>query len=109
MNEAYFFKNLNNLEELKKKTNSAMVGQLKKQKYIVLQNNVMSQSEFNAFCQSFRSTQNCIKNISYRLTMTQKYEYICISITSNESDFSILVNSSGYSYARIIAMVKKGK
>ena len=108
MNEAYFFKNINNVEELIAKTQYATINQFKKQKYIILQNRILSHGEFSGFCQSFRSTMKCIRDISYKLTMTDKYEYICVSITSDESDFSILVNSSGYSYARIVAIVMKG-
>lgn len=106
--KAYFFKNVKNIEELERKTNLAIDNNDKAQNYVVLERHIIENSKFINFCQSFAFTNRNINNITHKLTMNDKYEYICISLTSEESDFEILINSSGYSYARIVAIIKKG-
>lgn len=108
MNEAYFFKNIKNLSELKEKTKKALDNNERKQLYIVIKRQIMNYQEFIDFCDSFTFSQEIISKISHKLTMNKNYEYVCMSITAKEVDFEILVNSFGYSYARIIAIVKKG-
>lgn len=108
MNEAYFFKNIKNLSELKEKTKIALNNNERKQRFIVIKRQLMSYQEFIDFCNSFTSSKVSISKISHKLTMNTNYEYICMSITAKEVDFEILVTSFGYSYARIIAIVKKG-
>ena len=106
--EAYFFRDVIDLEELKQKTQNAFESNCRKQRYTVLKHHIMEHEEFLAFCQYFKVTLKFINEISHKLTMSENCEYICLSLTSNESEYEILVNSSGYSYARIVAIIGKG-
>lgn len=109
LNRAYFFKNIRNINELKKRTRLSVEKHKKPQRYTIIRHIIMAHEDFLIFCKSFIRTQEFIIDITHKLIMNEKYEFVCIAITSKEADFVILVNSSGYSYARIIAMIKKGK
>ena len=43
---------------------------------------------------------------SYRekLTMNIDAQYICVTVSSENAKYEVLVNASGYSYARIVAI-----
>lgn len=106
--EAYFFRGVINLEELKQKTQLAVKNKSRKQRYEVLKHHVMNHKEFLGFCEYFKVTLKSINEISHELTINENGAYNCLSLTSIESEYEILVNSSGYSYARIVAMIRKG-
>lgn len=107
--KAYFFKKVKNIRELEEKTKRALVNKEKAQKYVVIETCSLSDFDFFKFTHSLDESHCFIKNISHKLTMNADAEYLCISVTSNNSDLEILVNSSGYSYARLVALVLKGK
>lgn len=106
---AYFFRNVKNIEELKKKTLIAKVEIAQMQKYKILEKVCMERKDYLIFQESFAKTYTFIKNVTYKLTMNSYAEYLCILVVSKESSYGILVSSSGYSYARTVAMIELGE
>lgn len=106
---AYFFRNVNSIDELKKKTSIAMADKARMQKYRVLEKVCLSEKEYLAFQKSFIKTHTFLNNITYKLTMSSNAEYLCVLVLANEFEYGILVNSSGYSYARTIAIIELGE
>ena len=108
MKSAHFFKNVENIEDLEKKTKQAFYNKAQAQRYVVIKRYIMKHNDFLEFSRSFMCTQKFINEISHMLILNEKCEYVCVSLTSKQANYEILVNSSGYSYARIVAMIEKG-
>lgn len=106
---AYFFRNVDNIQELERKTFIAKVEKARMQKFRILEKIYMERKDYLKFQKSFAKTQAFIKDISYKLIMNSNAEYICILVISKEFKYGILVNSSGYSYARTVAMIELGE
>lgn len=105
---AYFFRNVENFNELKQKTALAMVEKTKMQRFRVLDRVYMETKDFLDFQKSFKQTYTFIKNNTYKLTMSSNAEYLCVLVESKDFSYGILVSSSGYSYARTVAMIELG-
>jgi hypothetical protein len=105
---AYFFRNVNNVDELNKKTFIAKAEKSKMQKFRIIEKVYMKEKEYMMFQKSFTNTHTFIKEITYKLTMNSNAEYLCALVVSKEFDYGILVSSSGYSYARTVAIIELG-
>lgn len=107
--KAYFFRNVDNIDELIKVTKIAKMENVKMQRFRILEKVWLDKNDYLNFQKSFRKTHAFIKKITYKLTMSTDAEYLCVLVVSEEFKYGILVNSSGYSYARTIAMVEIGE
>lgn len=106
-NYAYFFRNLNDVVELNERTMLALREGHRQSKYSIIERVKLTNEEFTSFTKNFRTTQNFIIPFRYRLDINPNYEYGCIAIGSDNSDFEVLVCSWGHSYARTIAVIPK--
>lgn len=107
MNKAYFFRDVKSLTELKVKTQQAMQDNGRSPKYCVKANVVLSDDEFEKFTNNFIRTYDFITPQRVYLDMNKNFEYVCIAVSSLQSNFEVLVNTSGYSYARNVAIIDK--
>ena len=110
MNEqcAYFFKGISNIYELEKKTQEAINKRFLGQRYTVIKKYILENHELESFGNNLNGSCEIIKDMTHKLKMSSKGEYVCISISSAESSYEILVNSNEYSYARLVAIIQKG-
>ena len=106
---AYFFRNVKDIDELNHKTINAKTNNDKLQKYRIIKKVILTEDDFIKFQKSFLETKSFIKEITYQLTMNNNAEYLCILVVSKNSDYGFLINSSGYSYARTLAIIKIGE
>jgi len=106
---AYFFRNVNSIDELKEKTASAMAEKKRLQKYRVLEKICLNEEEYVNFQNSFIKTYAFINNITFKLTMNSSAEYLCALVLASGFKYGILVNSSGHSYARTVAIIELGE
>lgn len=106
---AYFFRNVNNIDELNKKTFIAKIENDRMQKFRIVGRVSMKEKDFIEFQKSFINTYSFIKDITYKLTMNSNAEYLCILVVSKKFNYGLLVNSSGYSYARTVAIIELGE
>lgn len=109
MSKAYFFRNVTSMKQLDKKTDIAKNTNARMQSYIIIDKICLTKNEFNNFSNNFIKTYDFINNNSYKLTINNKSEYICLLVFTRSCNFGFLVNSSGYSYARTIAKIKLGE
>lgn len=106
---AYFFRNVDDIDELNKKTLIAKVDNDEMQKFRIVEKISLEESDFMIFQKSLMKTYIFIKDITYKLTMNSNAEYLCALVISEKFDYGILVNSSGYSYPRTVAILKLGE
>lgn len=106
---AYFFRNIQNYEELIEKTKIATNNKAKQQKFDVIEKIILTNEEFIDFQNSFNKTKDFIKRYTSKLVMNNKAEYLCLLVVSKNYKYGFLVNSSGYSYARMIAIINLGE
>ena len=106
-NKAYFFRDVKNIEELENETVNAVKNLDRAQKYHIIKNIKLNSDEFNDFVNNFIKTYDFVTPHRIHLDMNSNYEYVCLCVTTNDKPFDILVNTSGYSYARTVAIKKK--
>jgi len=106
-NKAYFFRDVKNIQELENETNNAIINSARAQKYNILKNVELSSDEFKKFASNFIKTYDFVTPYRVHLDMNSNYEYVCLCVTTNDNPFDILVNTTGYSYARTVAIKKK--
>lgn len=107
INRAYFFRDVSGLPELKEKTDKARQESLRSPKYNIREKVVLQNGDFETFTENFKRTYDFITPHRVFLDMNTNYEYVCLAVSSMQSDYEILVNTSGYSYARNVAIVDK--
>lgn len=107
MNRAYFFRDIKSLTELKVKTQQALRDNDRSAKYCIREKIVLSDDELEKFTNDFKRTYDFITPHRIHLDMNKYYEYVCLEVSSLQSDFVILANTSGYSYARNVAIIDK--
>lgn len=107
INKAYFFRDVKSLTELKDKTEHSMQNNDRSAKYCIRESVVLSNEEFAKFASDFIKTYDFITPHRVYLDMNKEYEYVCLAVSSPYSDFKVLVNTSGYSYARNVAIIDK--
>ena len=108
-NMAYFFRDVNNYQELEQKTNHfAMLG-ARKQRFQIIDIIDLEKEEFKDFQNAFIKTWDFIKKNSHKLNMSLNAEYKCLLIKNNDYNYGFLVNADGYYYPRIIAFMRLGE
>lgn len=106
-NRVYFFRDVKDIEELKQKTSTAIANGERPQKYFVRATVELSIEAFDDFTEHFIKTHNFITPHRAYLDMNTKYEYICLCATAGNRNYDILINTSGHSYARTVALKMK--
>jgi len=107
MGRAHFFRNVKNLTELKLKTHKSLLENEHDSKFCVKESVLLLNEEFEHFTENFMKTHDFVTAHRAFLGVNELYEYVCLSITSSNADTIVLVNTSGYSYARNVAIVYK--
>jgi len=107
MEKAYFFWDVVNIQELQEKTYESLKKGKRNSKFCILESINLPSEEFYNFTRNFMKEYRFITPYRDLLHMNKFYEYVCLSVTSSESDVLILVNSSGYSNARNVAVISK--
>ena len=105
--KAHFFQKPNTLSELAKATSKAEEQNARKAAFCVRAEIILTEEDFSNFIESFKRTYEFITPHRVFLYTNNLYQYICLAVTSLNSDFYILVNTSGYSFARNVALFKK--
>ncbi|MDP4118870.1 MAG: hypothetical protein Q8873_06745 [Bacillota bacterium] len=108
-NSAYFFRDINNFDELNEKTKKALSDGSRRQKFKIIVEKTLSNDDFLEFQKSFIRTKEFIKLNTYKLTMNNDAEYLCILVKTEQIDYGILVNSAGYTYAKNVAIIWLGE
>lgn len=104
----YFFRDVKDIGELQKKTKNASNNIYKKQKFKIVIEKELSKNDFIKFQDDFIRTWEFIKNNTYKLTMNNNAEYLCMLVKTPTEEYGILVNSAGYTYARNVAIMRLG-
>lgn len=102
---AYFFRDVIDFNDLETKTIKAFNNNKVKQRFNVVEKILLTENEFKDFISSFRKTRYFIKQYSTKLTMNNEAEYSCLLMMCDKYNYGILINSSGYSYARLVAII----
>lgn len=108
MNRAYFFRHIVNLQELRTETQKSLANKERTSKFCIRESVILRDEEFEHFSEHFMKTHDFITPHRAFLDVNESCEYVCISVSSLSADFEVLVNTSGYSYARNVAIIHKG-
>lgn len=103
-NKAYFFREVKDITELLEKTKNAVDKNILPQKYTSIATIDLDKQDFEQFSQKFIQTFEFLTPYRERLTMNTDAQYVCVTVRSENTKYEILVNASGYSYARIVAI-----
>jgi hypothetical protein len=107
INKAHFFRDVKNLESLVEMTHKAVDSEERNSRFYIQDKINLTDDKFKTFTENFNKTYDFISPYRMILDMSKDYEYICISVSSGESNIEVLVNTSGYSYARNTAVINK--
>ena len=108
-NEAYFFTNIKDIEFLRERTRISHVQKKPKQRYEIFDRLILENGEFQKLGCNFIETKEYLNKYIVELNISKSGKYTCLLISSPEYDYSILVNTQGYSYARTVAILEKGE
>lgn len=103
MKETYFFRDLENLESLKIKTNEKLTKNLIKDKYSIISTVKLNQMEFEKFCFEFKHNYKFLYKYIEKMYVDKNGIWNCIEIKCK--DEKILVQNNGYSYPRFTGLV----
>lgn len=102
MNSAFFFKNVNNLEELKKRTNIKEKSSTNLQNYVIINTVVLSKKDYILLCRNFKINYSFLFKFSSKMKITDDI-WNCILVTS-DNNTGVLVMNNGYSYPAFTAI-----
>lgn len=105
--KAYFFYEIDNYEILLEKTLHAERMQYKPQRYKIIDTVALNSKSFEKFKNNMCKPINFLKNITNKLEISEKGEYMCVAVTSEHNDAIILVCSLQYSYPKFVAVVRR--
>ena len=103
MKETYFFRDLENLESLKIKTNKKLTDNLIKDKYYIISTINLNEIEFKRFCSEFRHNYKFLYNYIEQMRIDRNGIWNCIEVKCGNE--KILVQNNGYSYPRFTGLV----
>lgn len=105
--KAYFFYEIDNYEILLEKTLHAEWMKYKPQRYKIIDTVVLNNKYFEKFKNNMCKPVDFLQNITNKLEISEKGEYICVAVTDEHSDAIILVCSLQYSYPKFVAVVRR--
>ncbi len=102
---AYFFRDVKNINELKCFTEKALKEQNKAQPYKIFGKVHLNELEYIYFTENLYKNYDFVKEITWLLSFGNEFEYICILVYSDNFKHGILINSNGYPYPRMCALI----
>ncbi len=103
MDETYFFRNLENLNDLETKTNRKVANNQIKSKYSIIHTIDLNQEEFKMFCLNFKHNYKFLYEYIEEMRIDKDGIWNCVVIKNGEK--RILVQNNGYSYPRFTGLV----
>ena len=106
-NKAYFFCDVDDFEQLQKKTWNAQYMNYKRQKFKVIETTILNDVRFEEFKRNIGKPADFLRNITSKLYFSEECEYICLAVMNKHSDAMILVCSFQYLYPKFVAVVRR--
>lgn len=103
MKETYFFRDLENLQNLERKTNIKIINRKIKSKYSVIKTIKLNEKEFKEFSANFKHNYKFLYEYIEQMRIDKDGIWNCIEIEGK--DKKILVQNNGYSYPRFTGLV----
>lgn len=105
--KAYFFCDVEDFTQLEDKTFYAQQKNFERQKYKVIDTISLNDDHFAQFKREICQPVNFLQDITSKLLFSENCEYLCLAVTNEHSDATILVCSFQYSYPKFVAVVRR--
>lgn len=102
VDRATFIRKAKDIKQLKQMTAREENG---KSKFIITKYIELNDNDFNFFCKDFYEYQEFIIDNLVNMGI-ENDTYLCLLVYNKKSNYGVLVESEGYSYARYTALVK---
>ena len=105
---AYFFRDIENIYMLERKTMEAKDRNRLPQRYNVYSEILLEIDEFERFLNDFQRKCDFLETVTANLTMNLQGEYVCALVRCVDIKLEILVSTFQYGYPRFVAL-KQGE
>lgn len=102
--ETYFFRNIDNITELKEKNNKYIHENKKKSKYIIIKTIELEKEEYIEFAKKLHHNYHFLYDYIKDMMIDRNEVWRCIKVKNKDNEDSIIVQNDGYSYPRFVGI-----